>query len=117
MTDCDHWHDGAGFLTHHIAFSLLVEKSLQAMDPSLSLPYWDYVQDSHRFTSENIHASEVFQADWFGEASPSNSAHSINDGGFWSRVSYPDGKKYMENWDIAATGSLNPHVNGYGMMR
>ena len=117
MTDCDHWHDGAGFVTHHIAFTLLVEQSIQAIDPSLAMPYWDYALDGGRYTAETVAQSEVFQPDWFGEASPSNSDHRINDGGFWSEISFPDGDKYVSDWDIAATGSLNPHVNGYGLMR
>ena len=27
--DCDHWHDGAGIVTHHVAFTLLFEQALQ----------------------------------------------------------------------------------------
>ena len=30
---CDHWHDGAGVATHHSAFSLEFEQSLQAVNP------------------------------------------------------------------------------------
>jgi len=117
MTDCDHWHDGAGFLTHHTAFTLLVEKSLQSIDPSLSLPYWDYGIDSTKYSYETIQQSEIFRPDWFGEASPGNAEHRIDDGGFWSEIKFPDGEKYASNWDIGATGSLNPHVNAYGLLR
>jgi len=41
-TDCDHWHDGAGIVTHHMAFTLEAEQALQAIDPTLSMPYWEY---------------------------------------------------------------------------
>lgn len=41
-TDCDHWHDGAGIITHHSAYTLLAEQSLQAIDPSIAMPYWEY---------------------------------------------------------------------------
>jgi hypothetical protein len=41
-TDCDHWHDGAGFITKHLAFTLLAEQSLQAVNPTISMPYWEY---------------------------------------------------------------------------
>lgn len=36
-TDCDHWHDGAGLITHHAAFTLECEQSLQSIDPSISM--------------------------------------------------------------------------------
>jgi hypothetical protein len=39
-SDCDHWHDGAGIITHHTAFTLEMEQSLQAVDPSVAMPYW-----------------------------------------------------------------------------
>lgn len=117
MTNCDHWHDGAGFLTHHTALTLMVERTLQAIDPSLALPYWDYGIDSTEYSIDTFSQSPIFQPDWFGEASPSNPTHTIADGGFWSKVTFPDGEKYLDNWDIASTGSLNPHVNGYGHLR
>ena len=45
-TDCDNWHDGAGILTHHMAFTLEVEQALQAIDPSISMAYWEYARVS-----------------------------------------------------------------------
>ena len=41
-TDCDHWHDGAGIVTHHMAFTLEAEQALQAIDPTIAMPYWEY---------------------------------------------------------------------------
>ena len=38
---CDHWHDDAGILTHHMAFTLELEQSLQSVDASVSAPYRD----------------------------------------------------------------------------
>lgn len=43
-TDCDHWHDGAGFPMSHTAITLEAEQALQAIDPSMSMPYWEYAQ-------------------------------------------------------------------------
>ena len=43
--DCDHWHEGPGFTTSHVGL-LAHERALQAVDPSVSLPYWDYTVDS-----------------------------------------------------------------------
>ena len=46
--ECDHWHDDAGILTHHMAFTLELEQSLQSVDASVSVPYWDYTIDAHK---------------------------------------------------------------------
>ena len=45
---CDHMHDGCGFVTQHSALSLSFEASLQAVDASVALPYWDYSIDVER---------------------------------------------------------------------
>ena len=34
--DCDHWHDDAGFLTHHVGVTMLLERSLQSVDPTVA---------------------------------------------------------------------------------
>ena len=113
-TDCDHWHDGAGIVTHHMAFTLEVEQTLQSIDPSVAMPYWEYGMDSYLYT--NWWESPIFDADWFGEANPSNDDHIIQDGGMWEGIEMPDGSDYM-TWSIPDSGSLNPFVNGYGHMR
>ncbi|KAJ8604519.1 hypothetical protein CTAYLR_000938 [Chrysophaeum taylorii] len=41
----DELHDGLGFLSQHSALSNEFEKSLQAIDPSVALPYWDFTRD------------------------------------------------------------------------
>jgi hypothetical protein len=38
---CDHWHDDAGFLTHHIGITWEMEESLRLIDPSTAAHYWD----------------------------------------------------------------------------
>lgn len=113
-SDCDHWHDGAGILTHHVAITLQFEQSLQVIDPSISLPYWEYTMDGYKY--DEWTSSPMFRPDWFGEASPSNEDHKINDGGPWDSMKVPDGSAYKD-WDIATTKSLNPFVNAYGAMR
>ena len=45
--ECDHWHDDAGFFVHHMGFTLELEQSLQSVDPSVAMPYWDYTADAH----------------------------------------------------------------------
>lgn len=39
---CDKWHEGTGFLPHHLALSLAFELSLRTVDPSVTTPYWDF---------------------------------------------------------------------------
>ena len=42
QVECDHLHSGLGFLTQHGALTHSLEVSLQAVLPSLAMPYWDY---------------------------------------------------------------------------
>ena len=44
---CDHWHDDAGVMSHHMAFTLEMEQALQAVDKTVTIPYWDYTRDSY----------------------------------------------------------------------
>jgi hypothetical protein len=113
-TDCDHWHDGAGILPIHMAFTLLVEQSLQAIDPSIAMPYWEYGMDPMLYENGWFN-SPIFGESWFGEANPANDLHVVSAGRF-SGVSVPSGASYA-NWSISKEGSLNPYVNAYGQMR
>ncbi|CAM9975327.1 unnamed protein product [Ectocarpus fasciculatus] len=70
--DCDHWHAGAGFVTSHIAVSLMYEQSLQAINPSIALPYWDFTIEGTFFDWSNFRSSSIFSDDWFGSAAPQN---------------------------------------------
>jgi hypothetical protein len=96
-TDCDHWHDGSAILVHHMAFTLYAEQSLQAIDPAIAMPYWEYAQDAYLY--DNWFESELFQDDWFGMASPATDDHSI-DRGLWADLELPDGSPYTE-WDTS----------------
>ena len=49
---CDHWHGGMGFLVQHTAFSLVFERSLQAVNPAVALPYWDFTIDGQQIVDE-----------------------------------------------------------------
>ncbi|CBJ34261.1 hypothetical protein Esi_1792_0001 [Ectocarpus siliculosus] len=42
VSDCDHWHDDAGIMTHHVGYTMLFEQALQVVDPSVTIPYWEY---------------------------------------------------------------------------
>lgn len=72
--DCDHLHDGLGFLTQHAALTYAYERSLQSVEPSVTVPYWDFTIEAHAVSaSGNLsawRASQVFADDWFGNAQP-----------------------------------------------
>ena len=68
---CDHLHDGMGFLTGHNAITNEFEQNLQRIDPSVSIPYWDYTIDMHHVLGADkkfsvFYQSPVFMEDWFG---------------------------------------------------
>ena len=62
--DSDHMHEGMGFLPQHIKLSNIFEIAMQAVDPSVSLPYWDYTVD--RANKLTIFESFMFSPDTFG---------------------------------------------------
>lgn len=40
------FHNGMHFLNAHASFDLWVERSLQMIDPTVSLTYWDFMVDA-----------------------------------------------------------------------
>eukprot|EP00904_Undaria_pinnatifida_P008207 jgi/Undpi1/4516/HiC_scaffold_18.g07870.m1 len=79
VKECDHWHDDAGIMTHHIGYTLLFEQALQIVDPMVSIPYWEYtIESALGFSSYG--ESDVFSDDWFGAASPPNPLHVVEKG-------------------------------------
>ena len=52
-SDCDHWHQGAGFVTSHFAYTLMYEAAMQAVDSSVSMPYWDFTLESTFYTPDD----------------------------------------------------------------
>eukprot|EP01038_Epipyxis_sp_PR26KG_P004340 gene4340-6143_t len=113
-TDCDHWHDGAGIVTHHAAFTLEFEQAMQAVEPSVSMPYYEYGMDSYLYT--DLRQNPIFSKDKLGDVCSLNSEHTIKDGSFWETVKIPSAASYQE-WDVAAEKSLNPFTNAFGVMR
>ncbi|CAM9867117.1 unnamed protein product, partial [Ascophyllum nodosum] len=103
--DCDHWHDGAGFVTSHIAISLMFEQSLQAVDPSITLPYWDFTVEGTEYDWTNFRSSSVFADDWFGTAAPRNGLRTPNRGRFAYVPTMTDAREYSELY------------NPYGLLR
>jgi len=114
MTDCDHFHDGAGIATTHVSFTLYFEQSIQSVDPKVALPYWEYTLDNYLYNSSSD--SVIWGKDWFGEMSSGNDDHTLSDNSFWANITVSEGSAYQD-WDIASTGSLNPYVNAYNQLR
>ena len=99
---CDHWHDDAGFINHHVGITMQLEKALQTVDASVAAHYWDYTVDAEL---DDWTSSTIFDDEWFGPASPNNTAH-IVDRGTWAYT------KIMEK----ASGFSVIH-NPYGLLR
>jgi len=62
--DADHIHEGLGFVAQHIKQSLIFETAMQAVDPSVTLPYWDFTIESA--TNTSIMFSPIFNDETFG---------------------------------------------------
>lgn len=102
--DCDHWHQGAGFVTSHMAFNLMYERALQSVNPIIAIPYWDFTLESTFYEAENWRDSPIFSDDWFGEASPENGLHIVTNG----RWGFNAAMTRAENFTT---------TNSYGLLR
>ena len=73
---CDGFHEGTGFISHHLALTNTFEQSLRAVDPSVTLPYWDFtiegeaIKKAGKRPSYMLEITKVFQDDWFGDSDP-----------------------------------------------
>ncbi|CAM9789553.1 unnamed protein product, partial [Scytosiphon promiscuus] len=113
--DCDHFHDGIGFLTSHSLISNTFEFSLQTVNPKLSLPYWDWTIDEIDAQNSGVTNSgtgtgividsPIFTPEWFGSTDPDD--HLVKDGR-WANTKIP-----AMYWDDP--GDLIPDV--YGLLR
>ena len=75
---CDSFHEGSGFLTHHLAIQNSFEAALRTIDPSVTLPYWDFtiegqqILDLDELPSYLLEISPVFTDTWFGSVDDDN---------------------------------------------
>ena len=79
---CDHWHDDAGFLNHHVGITWQFETSMQAVDARVAAHYWDYTIDASLNETDQFSSSLLFSEDWFGTPSPVNGRHVVDAGRF-----------------------------------
>ena len=55
------YHFGCQFFTSHPAYQLYLEQALRAVDPSISHPYWDFLEDAGReWQNSTVFADEYF---------------------------------------------------------
>lgn len=101
--ECDHWHDDAGIMTHHMGFTLELEQSLQSINALVTVPYWDYSIDEYFY--KDWGDSPIFSHDWYGSPSPTNADHVI-DVGRWAYL------KVMDHAEEFSTVH-----NPYGLLR
>ena len=101
---CDHWHDDAGFINHHIGITMQFEKALQTVDETVAAHYWDYQQDADL---DDWTDSIIFDDTWFGAASPNNTDHVI-EFGTWA---------YTKIMEKAGAGGWSTIHNPYGLLR
>ena len=90
--ESDHIHEGLGFIAQHVKMSNAFEKSMQSVNPAVSLPYWDFTKDAAKGLS--IFDSPYFSESMFGSiVSPSEPKwgfrYSEDD---MSKVYIPDGR-------------------------
>jgi len=62
--ECDHWHDDAGILTHHIGVTWVFENALRMINPATAAHYWDYTRDAA--ADYEWYDSPIFDETWFG---------------------------------------------------
>jgi len=113
--DADHIHEGVGFLTQHVKLTNIFEASMQSVDPSVSLFYWDFTIENENGLS--LTESPMFTADTFGSV---NLATEPDNGFQYSKdnildAAIPDGRWKLAKVDL--NDKYDTLGNGFGYMR
>ncbi|CAM9143463.1 unnamed protein product [Phaeothamnion confervicola] len=74
---CSPFHNGNGFFTSHAAFTLELDLALQAVDPTVTQPLWDFTADATIYGNDWYLQSPVFRDDWFGAATPAGADRAV----------------------------------------
>lgn len=117
----DHMHDGLGFLTMHVGLTAFFERGLQAVDPSIAHPFWDYTYDDALFKSTyGAHTpldtrfwslDDLWSDSWFGSAE--NDQHTVTSG----RFAYQRVPTRSASADATGVDSRQSVANPYGYLR
>ncbi len=68
---CDHLHGGESgfaFVTSHVALNNMLEQAMQAVNPKVSLAYWDYSKETIDCAFEEASTTcywDIWQSDVF----------------------------------------------------
>jgi len=65
--DGDHIHEGNGFMVQHTKMTNIFEKSMQSVDSTVALPYWDFTMDN--VEGKTPYTSTLFTETVFGSMS------------------------------------------------
>ncbi|CAM9430165.1 unnamed protein product [Discosporangium mesarthrocarpum] len=85
--ECDHLHDGLGFTTSHVLITNIFERSLQLINPRLTMPYWDFTIDTSGKDTDMLKDCPLFQESWFGGFDSED--YQVKDGR-WANWTIPD---------------------------
>lgn len=105
---CDAYHEGTGFITHHLALQNSFDASIRAVDPSVITPYWDFtiegqmIVDAQKSPSHLLKVSPFYSSEWFG--STDDLDHIVTSR--WAHKSMPR---------TSASSVVNP--NSFGFVR
>jgi hypothetical protein len=109
---CTPFHDGDSFYTAHAAFSYEFEKSMQTIDPSLAVPYWDYFMDAELYGTDWLEKSPIYSDTMFSHGNPDNNY--IVDSGPLANLLVPNDKSiWMSNSYGYITTNFNNNPYGY----
>ena len=102
LDGCTPFHGYDTFLTAHEAFVLEFEQALQAVDPKIAAPYWDYTIDSTLYGHSAAigEQSIIFSDEWFGPLDNSATGDVLT-------------SKYFSNLPVPQDSSAPEH-NGFG---
>ena len=114
--ESDHIHEGNGFMPQHIKMTNIVEATLQSIDPSIALPYWDFTIDQSEGRSPC--SSAIMTSDMFGSMKQPKDLE-------WG-FTYSNGDQIVDaaiqdgRWAFLAADSNDMYPDllaGYGYMR
>jgi hypothetical protein len=83
----------------------MFEQSLQAINPMLTLPYWDFTIDSTFLEPSTFRNQLLFSDGWFGDGVVDNELHTVVEG----RFAYVPVMQNAQNFSRL--------TNGYGLLR
>jgi hypothetical protein len=108
--DSDHIHEGQGFLFQHLKMSNMFEQSMQAVDPSVSLSYWDYTAET------SLVSSYIFQSNTIGSISLTKKGKWEYRSAPLSTAAIPDGR-WAKAHVFSEADKFEDLTNSYGYMR